>query len=97
MSLINGRELHVVLLTRNYLDCSVPPCLNSYFSLDVSVHTVSTRRCNDMGIPKVSLEVDKRSFYLTGAMEFNGLPCHIESKESSIEFSRDTRTFSLIR
>ena len=58
--------------------------------MPLSVHTVLTRRCNhDMRFPKVNQEVAKGSLFI-GAMDLNGLPCHIESKESFIEFSRDT-------
>ena len=93
--LINRRKLHIVLLARKCLDGSVPPYLNHYFNLNTSIHTFATRRCNDIHLPKVNLEVAKKSFYFTGAMEFNGLPHHIKAKESFIEFSRATKDFFL--
>lgn len=61
----------------------------------VQYRLISTWRCNDIRIPKVNLEVANISFYFTGAMEFNGPPRHIKSKESFIEFSRDTKNFFL--
>ena len=93
MPLINRLKLHIVFLTRKCLKGSVSPYLQNYFYLNPSVHTVSTRRSNNVCIPKVNLEVSKRSFYFTGAMEFNNLPRHINSKESIIEFSRETIDF----
>ena len=84
-----------MLLARKCLDGSVPPYLNNYINLNTSVHTFTTRRCNDIHFPKVNLEVAKRSFHFTGAMEFNGLPRHIKSKKSFIELSRDTKEFFL--
>lgn len=69
--LTNRRRLYIVSLTRKCLDGLLPPYLNNYFNLNTSVHPVATRRCNDIEIPKVNLEVAKRSFYFTGAMEFN--------------------------
>ena len=62
---------HIVLLTRKCLHGSVPPYLNNYVNLNASVHSVTTRRCNDICIPKVNLVVAKRSFYFTGVTEFN--------------------------
>lgn len=55
--LINRRKLHIVLLTEKFLESSVPPYLNDYHYLNASVHTLSTRRCDDIRIPKVNLEV----------------------------------------
>ena len=52
---------HTVLLTGKSLHGSVPPYLNNYFNLNASVHSVTTRRCNDIHIPKVNLAVAKRS------------------------------------
>lgn len=46
-------------------------------------------------IPKVNLEVAKRSFHFTGVIEFNSLPRHIKSEESFTEFSSETRDFFL--
>ena len=89
--LINRRKLHIVLLAGKCLDGSVLPYLNNYFNLNTSVHTFTTSHCIDIHFPKVNLEVAKRSLYFTGAMEFNGLPRHLKSKESFIEFSRDTK------
>ena len=40
------------------------------------------QQCGHIHIPKVHLEVAKRSFYFTGAMEFNSRPRLIKSKES---------------
>ena len=59
-------------------------CIYFLFSinLNASVHTVRTRRCSYIYIPKVNLEFAKRSFYFTVAIEFNGLPHHIKSKEN---------------
>ena len=59
-------------------------CIYFLFSinLNASVHTVRTRRCGDIHILKVNLEFAKRSFYFTVAIEFNGLPHHIKSKEN---------------
>ena len=94
--LINRRKLHIVLLGRKCLDGSVPPYLNNYFNLNTSVHTFTTRRCNDIHFPKVNLEVAKRSFYFTRAMEFNGLPRHIKSKEPLLN-SQGTRMMILCR
>ena len=48
--LTNRRRLHIVSLTRKCLDGLVPPYLNNYFNLNTSVHTVATRRCNDIHI-----------------------------------------------
>ena len=48
--LINTSKLHIFLLTKNCLDGSVPPYLNNYFNLNASVHSVTTRRCNDIHI-----------------------------------------------
>ena len=92
--LINRRKLHIVLLTEKCLDSSVPPYLNNSYHLNASVHTVSTRLSDDIRIPKVNQEVSKISFRLSGAMEFNDLPCHIKWKESS---QRELKTFSSIR
>ena len=50
--LINRNKLHIVLLTRKCLDGSVPPYLNNYFNLNASVHSVTTRRCNDIHISR---------------------------------------------
>ena len=94
--LINRRKLHIVLLGRKCLDGSVPPYLNNYFNLNTSVHTFTTRRCNDIHFPKVNLEVAKRSFYFTRAIEFNGLPRHIKSKEPLLN-SQGTRMMILCR
>ena len=57
-------------------------CIYSLFSinLNASVHTVRTRRCSDIHIPKVNLEFAKRSFYFTVVIKFNGLPQHIKLK-----------------
>lgn len=93
--LINRRKLHIVLLARKCLDCSVPPYLNNYLNLNTSVHTFATRRCNDIHLPKVNLEVAKKSLYFTAAMEFNDLPRRIKAKESFFEFSRVTEDFFL--
>ena len=51
---------------------------------------MTTRRCNDIHIPKVNLGVAKRSFYFTGATEFNSLPPFIKSKKSFLDFSMET-------
>ena len=59
----------------------------------VQYRLISTRRCNNIRIPKVNLEVSNSSFYFTGAMEFSGPPHHIKSNESFIEFSRDSKNF----
>ena len=91
--LINRRKLHIVLLPEKCLDSSVTPYLNNNYHLNASVHTVS-RLSDDICIPKVNLEVAKISFHLSGAMEFNDLPCHIKLKESS---QRGPKTFSSIR
>ena len=56
---------------------------NNYFYCNASVQTVSTRCCSDIRIPKFKLEVARRSFHFTNAVEFNGLPRHIKSEESS--------------
>ena len=50
--LINRRKLHIVLLTRKCLDGSVPPYLNNYINLNASVHSVTTRSCNDIHISR---------------------------------------------
>ena len=57
-------------------------CIYFLFSINVnaSVHTIRTRLCSDIHIPKVNLEFAKRSFYFTVAIEFNGLPQHIKLK-----------------
>ena len=52
--LINRQKLHIVLLGRKCLDGSVPPYRNNYFNLNTSVHTFTTRRCNDIHFPKVN-------------------------------------------
>jgi len=57
----------------------------------------TTRRSDDIHLPKVNLEVGKKSCYFTGAMELNGLPRHNKSKESFIKFQGTFDTFSLIR
>ena len=58
-------------------------CIYFLFSIiNASVHKVRTRRCSDIYIPKVNLEFAKRSFYFTVAIQFNGLPHHIKSKEN---------------
>ena len=72
--LTNRRRLHIVSLTRKCLDGLVPPYINNYFNLNTSTHAAATRRCNNIHIPKVDLEVAKRSFSFTGATEFNSLP-----------------------
>ena len=64
LPLINRRKLHIVLLTRKCPDGSVPLYLNNYFNINASVHSVTTRRCNNSHIPKVNIEVAKRSFFL---------------------------------
>lgn len=93
--LIDRRKLHIVFLARKYLDGSVLPYLNHYFNLNTSIHTFATRRCNDIHLPKVNLQFAKKSFYFTGAREFNGLPRHIKTKHSFTEFSRVTKDFFL--
>ena len=84
--LINRQKLHLVLLTRKCLDSLVPPYLINYFTLNDSVHTFTTRRCDDVYIPKVNLEVAQQSFYFTGVMEFNSLP-HLVKGEVSRKFA----------
>ena len=93
MPLFNRQKLHIVLLTRKCLDGSVPPYLINYFTLNASVYTVTIKCIDDIHIPKVNLEVAKRSFYFTGTMEFNSFPRLITSKESFIEFSKDVKDF----
>ena len=61
--LINKRKLHIVFLARNCLDGSVPPSQNNYFNLNTSMHTFTTRRFNDIHLPKLNLEVAKRSLF----------------------------------
>ena len=95
--LINRRKLHILFLGRKCLDGSASPYLNDCFNLNTTVHTFTTRRFNDIHLPKVNLQVAKRFFYFTSAMEFVGLPRHSKSKESFIEFSRDPKDFLLIR
>ena len=57
--LINRRKLHIAVLTRKCLDGLVPPYLINYFTLNTSVHIFTTRRCDDIHILKVNLEVAK--------------------------------------
>ena len=52
LPLTNRRKLHMVSLTRKCLDSLVSPYLNNYFNLNTSLHTVATRHCNDIHIPK---------------------------------------------
>ena len=59
---------------------------NDCFYFNASVHTVLTRRCNDIRIPKVNQEFAMWSFYFTNAVEFKGLPRHIKSEESFTVF-----------
>ena len=95
--LINRRKLHIVtcMLVRKCLDGLVPPYFSNYFNLNSSVHAVATRRCDDIHITKVNLETAKRSFYFTGATEFNRLPSYIKSTKSFIEFSEDVKDIFL--
>lgn len=54
-----------------------------------------TRCFDDIHILKANLEVTKRSFYFTGAMELNSLSRYIKSKETFIEFLEDTKGYFL--
>ncbi|CAH3163288.1 unnamed protein product, partial [Porites evermanni] len=81
------QPFHIVLLTRKCLHGSVPPYLNNYFKLNASVHSVTTRRCNDIHIPKVKQAVAKRSFYFTGATEIYSPTTFIKPKKSFLDFS----------
>lgn len=78
---------HIVLLTRKCLHASVPPYLNNYFNLNASVHSVTSRRYNDIHIPKVKQAVAKRSFYFTGATESYSPTTFIKPKKSFLDFS----------
>ena len=51
--MVSTGKLHIVLLTRKYLDGSVSRYLNKKFYFNAFVHTVSTRRYKDIRIPKV--------------------------------------------
>ena len=93
--LINRRKLHIVsLIGRKYIFGSVAPYLNNYFYFDASVHTVSTRHCNDIRIPKVNLKVVRRSFYFTGAIKFNVFLAILNQRNPS-EFSSETKDLFL--
>jgi len=86
--LINRRKLHIVVLARKCLYRSVPPYLNDCFNLNTSLHTFTTRRFNEVHLPKVNLEVSKRSFYFQNAI--------LNQRNPLLNSQGTLKTFSLI-
>ena len=56
------REAHSAILAKKCLLGFVPNYFN-YFKLNDSVHNHSTKTAKDIHMPKVKLEIAKRSFY----------------------------------
>ena len=47
----------------------------------------------DISLPRIRLEIAKRSFCYTGALEYNNLPQAIKAIDSLKNFCRTVRTF----
>lgn len=85
--LLTRRNVHSAIFARKCLEGLVPSYLVDYFKLKQSVHSYATRNADtNIYLPKVKLEIAKRSFYYSGAIAYNSLPKELKSKKSFLAF-----------
>ena len=87
------RRAHIVIFVKKCLLGIVPPYMLNYFQINKSRSRYTTRNYMDISLPRIRLEIAKRSFFYTGALEYNNLPEAIKAIDSFKIFCRTVWTF----
>ena len=69
----------------------VPDYHNSYFSQNKNIHNYNTSLKTDLHLPRVKLQLGKRTFRLNGTYQFNNLPADLKMINSFSSFKNRLR------
>ena len=72
-----------------------PEILKGKFIRRTHISKYETRRINDLQIPKLRLELSKKSFSYVGAKVWNDIPNDIRNVESSHLFKQKMKSYLL--
>ena len=95
MNLENRRSMHVCILVFKCINMMVPEYLCGYFNQNQNIHNYNTRRKTDLYLPRVKLELGKRTFRYHGAWQFNHLPAEIKMLNTLNAFKDKVREYFL--
>ena len=87
------RRAHIVIFVKKCLLGIVPPCMLNYFQINKSRSRYTTRNYMDIPLPRIRLEIATRSFFYTGALEYDNLPEAFKAIDSFKIFCRTVWTF----
>ena len=82
-------------MTYKILHDLCPENLRHKFTERSMITDYRTRNHGDLQIPKVRLEYAKRSFYFSGAKNWNDIPDNIRERESVARFKTGFREYLL--
>ena len=74
----------------------VPEYLCEYFNQNQNIHNYKTRRKTGLYLPRVKLELGKRTFRYHGAWPFNHLPGEIKMLNTFNAFKDEARGYFFI-